>query len=106
MSWEEAAGSGWYPSAGPEYSLSQPVGTPGEAAAVDSERGGAAGGGGLHPNSSSLTQPKSVPGLGHRSHQTFQPVALIGWRIAPWIQFRSPVGITGEWKESEAEGHT
>ena len=45
MSWEEAAGSGWYPSAGPEYSLSQPVGTPGEAAAVDSERGGAGGGG-------------------------------------------------------------
>lgn len=39
MSWEEAAGSGWYPSAGPEYSLSQPVGTPGEAAAVDSEPG-------------------------------------------------------------------
>ena len=59
---------------------------------------------GLHPNSSSLTQPKSVPGLSHGSHQTFQPVALIAWRIAPWIQLRSPVGITGEWKESEAEG--
>lgn len=88
-SWEEAACFGWYPSAGPEYSLSQPGGTPGKAEAVGSEPGE-----GCIPT----FIPSPLPGLllgSQGSHQTLQPVALTEWRIKLWIQFCSPVGIRG-----------
>ena len=77
----------------------------GQAALLGRQRQWSQSQGTFAPNSCSLTQPRYAPGLGQGSHQTFQPVALIGWRIALWIQLRGPVGIRGKGKESEAEEH-
>lgn len=47
--------------------------------------------------------PRSSPGLGQGSHQTFKPVILTAWSTTPWIRLRGPVGIGGKRGRSEAE---